>query len=246
MVQVLDASGGSLTIPAAARVHSTQSWYKSADIPLIRLMAHNISAQTAQESTVIFDSQAKPGFDPSTDSRFFPGYAPLFYSVEGTENLSTNVLPGIDAQAAIPFNFVKTAGTAYSIEAVKIENISSTVYLTDLKLDKTQNLNENPLYTFTSGSGDNPARFVLTFSQTGIGETTTGGREIYTYGNNLYVANPGISRLEVFNLTGQLLLNEQINSTGLYKTSLRLPTGYYMVRLTTATGVFITKVFIQS
>ncbi|MEI6683278.1 MAG: T9SS type A sorting domain-containing protein, partial [Bacteroidota bacterium] len=246
MVQVLDASGGSLTIPAAARVHSSQSWYKSSDLPLIRLMAHNISAQTAQESTVIFDSQAKPGFDPSADSRFFPGYAPLFYSVEGTEKLSTNVLPGIDAQAVIPFSFVKTAGTAYSIEAVKIENIPSTVYLTDLKLDKTQNLNENPLYTFTSGAGDNPARFVLTFSQTGIGEKTAGGREIYTYGNNLYVANPGNSRIEVFNLTGQLLLNEQVNCTGLYKTSLSLPTGYYMVRLTSATGVLITKVFIQS
>ena len=128
---------------------------------------------------------------------------------------------------------------------MKIENIPSTVYLTDLKLDKTQDLNENPLYAFTSEAGDNPARFVLSFGQTGIGEKTRGGRAIYTYGNNLYIANPGNARLEIFNLTGQQLLDEQVRSAGLYKTSLSLPTGYYMVRLTTGTTVIYTKVFIQ-
>ena len=246
MVQALDASGGSLTIPAAARVHSTQNWYKSADVPVIMLVARNLSAQTAQESVVMFNDQATPGYSPAFDSRFFPGYAPQFYSVDGTEHLSTNVLPGVDAQATIPFNFIKTEGTSYSIDAVHIENIDADIYLTDLKLDKTQNLNENPVYTFTSSQGDNPARFILSFSHTGTGETSISTTGIYASGNKLYLVNPGKARLELYSLTGKLLLKEEIDNGGIYSTSVSVATGYYLVRLTTGTKVVVKKVFILS
>jgi len=246
MVNVTDVAGGSLTIPAAARTHSTQNWYKSTGIPCIKLLAHNLAAQTAQESTVMFNNQATAGYSPAFDCRFFPGYAPQFYSVDGSEHLSTNVLPSLDNQTIIPFNFIKTTGVNYSIEATKIDNIEGQVYLTDLKLDKTQNLADNPVYTFTAAAGDNPSRFVLSFSHVGIGENTTGKNGIYSYGNNLYIVNPGVARLEVFNLTGQKLLAEEISSTVLFRKMLFVPTGYYVVRLTTGTKVVVTKVFIQS
>jgi hypothetical protein len=50
----------------------------------------------------------------------------------------------------------------------------------------------------------------------------------------------------VFNLTGQKLLAEEISSTVLFRKTLFVPTGYYVVRLTTGTKVVVTKVFIQS
>ena len=246
MVNVTDVAGGSLTIPATARTLSTQNWYKSTGVPCIKLLAHNLAAQTAQESTVMFNNQATAGYSPAFDCRFFPGYAPQFYSVDGSEHLSTNVLPSLDNQTIIPFNFIKTTGVNYSIEATKIDNIEGQVYLTDLKLDKTQNLADNPVYTFTAAAGDNPSRFVLSFSHVGIGENTTGKNGIYSYGNNLYIVNPGVARLEVFNLTGQKLLAEEISSTVLFRKMLFVPTGYYVVRLTTGTKVVVTKVFIQS
>ena len=246
MVNVLDASGGSLTIPASARTHNTQNWYKSAGKPIIKLAAHNLSAQTAQESVVMFDNQASAAFNPAADSRFLPGYAPQFYSVRGSEHLSTNVLPGNSSQEVIPFSFIKTTGSAYSIEAVNIENVSAQVYLTDLKLDITQNLGDNPVYNFTSVAGDNPARFVLSFGTTGIGGPNANNGGVYAYGNNLYLINPGKARLEVFNLTGQAMLSQDISSEGLYKTGLSVPTGYYVVRVTTGARVSVTKIFIQS
>ncbi len=246
MVNVLDATGGGLIIPAGARTHNALGWYKSAGSPMIRLVARNLDAQTMQESVVMFDSQAGPGFDPAYDSRFLPGYAPQFYSCKGKEHLSTNVLPGLDSQATIPFNFIKSAGTRYSIDAIQIENVAAQVYLTDLKLNRAQNMNDSPVYAFTATDGDDPGRFLLSFGHTGIGEQSRNIDGIYTYANNLYLLNPGKARLEVFNLTGQRLFYEEINAPGLYKTTLSVPTGCYVVHLTTATRIAVTKVFFKS
>jgi len=238
--------GGGLTIPAAARAHSAQPWYKSSDNPYIKLVAHNLSANSAQESVVAFDPQAGPGYDMNFDSHFFPGYAPEFYSVDGSEHLSTNVLPGVDNQTTIPFNFVKSAGSKFSIEAAVLENLPGQVYLTDLKFDKTQNLSENPVYNFTSSSSDNPARFILSFNHVGIFEYIPNNNGVYSYDDILYVVKPGKAKLEVYSLAGQKLLTRDIDDPGLYKTALNVPTGYYVVRLITGTKVVITKVFIKS
>lgn len=245
MVEVTSATG-SLTIPATARTHNAQPWYKSTENPYIKLVAHNPGSQTYQESVLSFNNQSLPGYDPEFDSRFLPGYAPLFYSVDGSEHLSTNVLPDLSTQMVIPFNFVKTEGTTYTIEAEKISNVPPPVYLTDLKLNYTQNLVSNPVYTFTSNVGDDPARFLLSFLHVGIGENNLNNNSIYTYENYLYCVNPGKARLEVFSLTGQKLISQDIDSQGLYKTIVNVPTAYYVVRVTTGTKVVVTKVFIKS
>jgi hypothetical protein len=248
MVYVSSGSPASLTIPKAARVHDVQPWYKATGSPYIKLVAHNQAAQTYQESVVTFDSQSTNGYDADFDSHFLPGYAPQFYSVEGAEELlSTNTLPTLNGQTTVPFNFIKTEGAAFTIEATQIENVPAQVYLTDLKLSKTQNLVENPVYEFTAANGDVPARFLLSFGNfTGMGENNLNSIVMYTYENNLYIVNPGKARLEVYNITGQRLQASEINSPGLFKTTLYLPTAYYVVRLTTGTNVVVKKVFIKS
>ncbi len=235
---------GSLTIPKAARTHSGQSWYKNSSDPCIRLVVKNPAAQTAQESVLAFNNQTTPGYDPAFDSHFFPGYAPQFYSLEGSERLSTNVMPEIGSQTIIPLQFIKTEGEEYSIEAVKIENVNAQVYLTDMKTGHIQNLTEMPVYSFTSSEGDDPARFLLSFGHVGISEKES-ERVIYTYGNTLYIVNPGKARLEIYNLSGQVVFNEEISTPELYHTSLSLDASYYIVRLTTGTKVTVSKVYIK-
>jgi hypothetical protein len=246
MVMVTSGTA-SITIPHAAQTHSTIPWYKATGNPYIKLMAHNPGAQTFQESVLTFDNQATPGYDPAYDSRFLPGYAPLFYSVDGSEHLSTNALPELHSTTVVPFDFIKTAGSNFYIEAAQLENFPSQVYLTDLKLNQTQELTANPVYNFTSTDGDNPARFVLSFGpMTGTGGKTVGNSGIYTFENNLYLVNPGKAKFEVYSLTGQKLQAQEVDSPGLFKTTLYLPTAYYVVRLTTGTKVVVTKVFIKS
>ena len=129
--------------------------------------------------------------------------------------------------------------------SLKIENVPAQVYLTDLKLNQSQNLNENPVYSFTASAGDDPARFLLSFSHVGTGETPATTVGIYSNGNNIYLVNPGKARLEVFSLSGQKVNEQEINCQGLYKTGLSCPTGYYIVRVVTATAVSNSKIFIQ-
>jgi len=247
MVYVNAATSGQVTIPAAARTHSATAWYKTTGNPSIKLIARNQGEQTVQESVVTFDSQATPGYDNDFDAYFLPGYAPQFYSVAtGDAHLSTNTLPSPGSQTTIPFNFIKTAGAAYSIEAVTLDNLPGSVYLTDLKLNHTQNLAQEPIYSFTSADGDVPGRFLLSFGITGTGEKAGSSNGIYACDNMLYVISPGKASLEVFSITGQRLFSAEINQLDLYKTALCLPTACYIVRVTTGARVMVTKVFIKS
>ncbi|MEI7898260.1 MAG: T9SS type A sorting domain-containing protein, partial [bacterium] len=245
MVQVQTAPG-SLTLPAAKRAHSADPFYKSSNA-FVKLVAHNVAVGNAQESFVYFNPDATTGFDQMYDGDFLEGYAPRFYSVSGEEHFSVNSLPQLVSNLQIPFDFIKNEGTSFSIQAAQIENIETQVYLTDLKLNQTQELTTNPVYNFTSTDGDNPARFVLSFGlMTGTGDKTDSNKGIYTFENNLYLVNPGKAKFEVYNLTGQKLQAQEIDSPGLFKTTLYLPTAYYVVRMTTGTKVVVKKVFIKS
>ena len=51
--------------------------------------------------------------------------------------------------------------------------------------------------------------------------------------------------LEVYNMAGQRILVQEINSTGLYQTTLNNQTGYYVVRLTNAGQVKVSKVLVK-
>jgi hypothetical protein len=247
MIQVTPAFGGnnSLTIPAAERVHNATAWYKSSTDPSIALVANDAAGQTAQESILQFNGAATTGFDPEFDSHFLTGYAPQFYSVAGDDQLSTNTLPDLSGTIMVPFDFIKNDGVNFSIEATTIANVTGPVLLNDLKTNASQDLTMNPVYSFTSAPGDLPGRFLLTFSHVGIGENTNASNGIYTWEKTLYISNPGRATLELFNLSGQKLLTEEINTTGLFKTTSYLPTAYYVVRLITGSKVVVAKVFLR-
>ena len=244
MIQV-NTAPGSVTIPVSARTHSSTAWYKSSGDPVVKLKATDISGQTFQESVVSFNTDATVGYDVDFDSYFLAGYAPQFYSVINGENFSTNVLPYMDISSSIPFSFIKTEGSDYTIETVKTENITSDLYLIDLKENKSQNLKENPVYAFTSVSGDDPARFLLASHALGIDSHNGKYSSIYVYDNVLYVINPGESTLELYNMLGQKMITERTHDEPLYKIQLPLETGNYVVRLSGSQNVKTEKIFVK-
>ncbi len=251
MVQVTNGFSGdnSLIIPTAARLHNTASWYKSTDIPYIVLVANDPTGQTAQKSILRFDNQATTGFDPAFDSHFLEGYAPKFYSVAGEEHLSTNTLPEVGGTVQVPFAFIKNDGVSFTIEAKKISNLYGPVILNDLKTSATQDITANPVYSFTSESGDNPNRFLLTFSHVGIGDTQKSNTfTVYTSDNRIFVLdNTGKSHGNVFvyNMVGQLILQQKLNGGNMTNISLDAATGYYLVKVVTNEQTYSTKIFIN-
>ncbi|MBE0661483.1 MAG: T9SS type A sorting domain-containing protein [Bacteroidales bacterium] len=245
MVQVSEGTG-SLTIPAAKRVHSIQAFYKST-VSGMMLTARSHTAGNAQEARIVINPDATNGFDQMYDSEFLAGHAPAFYSSAGEIKLSTNSLPELSVETEIPFNFIKNEGNQFSIEASGIESISATPYLVDLKTGTNQNLAENPVYNFTSQDGDAPGRFLLKFSAVGIPEVPgSESLHAYVYDNILYVMNSGASkvRVEVYNIHGQLLMGEE-TAQGLQSLPVSVPPGTYLVKMTSEGATAIRKISIQ-
>lgn len=251
MVQVTSGNSGnnSLTIPTAARVHDETAWYKSSERPSILLVANDITGQTAQESIITFDGQATAGFDPAFDAHFLPGYAPQFYSVAGAEQLSTNTLPEAGGTVQVPFNFVKNNGDNFTIGAKTISGIQGPVILNDIKTGATQDLTLNPVYSFTSATGDDPSRFLIIFSHLGIMDGQKDNTfTIFANSNSIFVIdNMGKNQGSVFvyNTMGQLLTQRQLAASNQTIINLDVNTGYYLVKVITGNNAYSGKVFIN-
>jgi hypothetical protein len=246
---VYTTGSGSLTIPADARLHSSDAWYKnSASANEIVLLARDTKGKTAQESIISFNPDATEDFDMAHDSYFMAGFAPMFYSISQNKLFALNTLPELKSEMVVPMGFVKNQSTDFSIELT--QNIAGqTLFLVDLKTNSEHKISESP-YNFTSANGDNPNRFLLRFGTTGIGENT---KEqpivIYTSGTTVYISNPkGImlkGDLFVYNTMGQTLLQQKLTGNSPNKINLNASTGYYMVKVITDGNAYRSKVFIK-
>jgi len=248
MVQVVGspANSGSLTIPAAKRIHDTQPWYKESEHPVLKLLAWNTGLPSFQESQIRFNPLSTKDFDPDFDGRFLPGYAPLFYSVCGEEKLAVNSFPALEDDISIPFSFEKDVGTQFKIEAQFMGELLALVLLFDKKMGTNHNLTLDPVYWFTSDEGDAPDRFAVTLSHAGMCEGSGKKTRVSFHGNNILINHQENIRLEIFGISGKSLLLRNIQGTGSEKVTLEVPAGWYLVRVTTGKNVEISKVFIQS
>jgi hypothetical protein len=222
MIHVNNTTGGSLVIDATDRIHSATNWYKTeaADNSenTLKLTAYETENNTAQESIIRINANATEEFDTDFDSHFLTGYAPRFYSVleDGTA-LSTNTIPSISSKT-IPFSFIKNSASEFYIKVEGIESFENnvTVYLTDLKTNISQKLNDNPIYHFTSSEGDINERFELHFGPVGINDNINVNNDINVFTRNGQIEirskNPLNGTVMVYNITGQLMLKTAINN----------------------------------
>jgi hypothetical protein len=234
---------GLISIPASSRVHSNKAWYKSGNERIL-LVAGDAQGLTAQQSVVRFIPEATEGFDHSFDAYFMTGYAPMFYSLSEGKRFSTNTLPQASGGLGIPFGFHKNTHDEFFIEMQ--ETISDVIVnLTDLKLNITQNLSEQPVYNFTSASGDDANRFLLSFTSVGHEEVAANLLQAYSFGSILYVLNPQEKAIvELYNTQGQLMLSQEAVQ-GLNNISLSIPSGTYIVRMISAGETATRKVVIN-
>jgi hypothetical protein len=248
MVQAVGGSGisGSLTIPASSRIHSAQAWYKEPGYPVIRLVAGNADKSSYQESQIRFNPLSSGDFESTSDGRFLPGYAPLFYSVCGEEKLAVNSIPAPEEGLNIPFGFIKNEGTHFQVEAKFTGDIPAMVFLVDKKTGIQNNLLLDPVYRFNSEEGDAPNRFAVIFNHVGVGEPPGYHPRVYANGSNILVDHQGEVRLEIFSVTGQPVVLRDLAGTGTEKVVLNETPGIYLVRVSTCNNVEVTKVLVHS
>ena len=241
----------SITIPKSARSHNTQNWYKNSKVNQIKLTAYDPEGGTYQESTIRFDNDATSGFDNNHDSPFLSGYAPLFYSKAGQVDVSTNSLPEINESLTIPMYFTKNGNNSFYIEVEGVNTLLTehNLYITDKKTNHTQNLNENPIYSFTSNENDDDQRFVLHFSPLGVDDNIINNDDIqvYSYSKTINITNGKklSGSILITNILGQQVASYNLDGSNNQSLNMDVPTGVYVVNVIVKSTKISKKVFIK-
>ncbi len=244
MVYLSSGTSQQLTIPASARQHNGQAWFKSSGDRIV-LHAIDKSNNSYKENIIRFKADATENFDLAFDGYYLQGYAPKFYSVSNNEYFSVNTLPEVTESLIIPLGFEKTDAEEFAIE-MKESIPGAIIYLTDKKTNTVTNLTQNPVYSFTAAPGDNASRFSLHFASVGLGETpATQPVLAYYHDGALYVNNTQAgAEIMLFGISGQLL-KQQTATAGLNTLQAgKLSAGVYVVRVQSAAGTYSSKVIV--
>ncbi len=249
MVLVTNEDSPTLSVNNNARTHSSQTFYKSGLSTENQLIVKAYSNDYADETKVQFSGEATEGLDLQTDGMKLFGLeeAPQLYTLSGNEKYSINNLPVFEGQKIVPMNFETqfTGEVTLTFSGIESFDLSLNIYLQDLISNKTINLRQQQVYTF-SHSPENPAnRFNLVFGGTiGINETENGNMQMWISGNTLYLNTPekaGQSALlEVFDVSGKMLTSRTLTLNELTTIELKQK-GLIIVRLTTGEDVWTTK-----
>lgn len=238
------ASNGNVGLTNEVRTATTGAQLKNT------LAAEAISLVVTGNNTSYSDEiRVEFGYTTNNDgaAKWWSMYseAPSLYSVKNDKKLSLNFLTSISENPSIPVAFKAGIDGTYQLAANFESSMFGSIALVDLKTGAEHNLLINPVYSFESTTTDVADRFILKFGGVGIDNPSTTQSKIFAYGNKLNIQNPGRALLEVFAITGQKLVTSQINTTGLFQTTLNQPTGYYIVRLTSNGSTQVSKIFIQ-
>jgi hypothetical protein len=249
MIQVTSGSPTSMTIPTAARTHNATPWYKTTP-QHIKLIAYDRTSNTNQESIISINEMASEGFDAAYDSRFLAGYAPMFYSIAGSEYLSTNALPDLNPGRTIEMGFVKNDAADFSIGLDPESAMPGiAVYLTDKKTGVVTDLTQNKEYAFTSVAGDATDRFRIHFGALGIDDPATEpAYTIYSSKGQIYISSDetGDADVKVINLLGQTVMHSRTSGSGMTVIDAgNLENGIYMINVIHTSQVISQKVFIS-
>ncbi len=241
---------GSITIPNTNRVHSANAYVKSTSGQELILKANGNNLEDM--TSIRFNSEATEGFDSEYDAYKLWGAttSPQIYSIAPGDNLAINSIPEMAAQTVVPVGFKVGVNDTYTITASGLETFpgETDIYLEDIFLNKTQNLNLNPVYEFTASTGANAHRFNIRFSPiSGLGETTGNNIRIYAAENTVYINIPMELHGEiiVYDLLGKEMKHQSIQGNSLNRINLNVEQGYYLIKVLGDKSTVSGKVFIR-
>lgn len=246
-----EAAGANLTIPNAARVHSTQSFYKNSESfdNTIMLTASGNGAEDRMMFAV--NPEATAGYDSNFDAYklFGNADAPQLYTKAGDLNLSISSVDVIEAETEFPVMFKAGVDGNYTITSSYPESFmsGSQIILTDNLTGLRQDLRQNPVYAFSAAVGDDANRFKLSFATVGIEEPSGLNIGVYAAGNQIRLVLPELmkGRVNISNLSGQLLYSQNFNGSGELGIGASYPAGVYLVTVISANGSTTRKVFVN-
>jgi hypothetical protein len=243
--------GASFTLPNAARVHSSQAFYKNTQ-EYTNVIGLKVIGNNAEDNMLfVINPQASAGFDQQFDAfkLFGNSDAPQLYTVVDGENTSISALPSVESTTELPVMLKVGVDGAYTLTVGYLDTFleATLIYLTDNLTGLRQDLRQNPVYAFNASTGDDANRFKLSFATVGIGEQPGLNIGVYAANGEIRLQLPEAMRgtVNVVSLSGQILLSRNFSASGEFGIRTQLPAGIYLVTVVTDQGIATRKVFIN-
>jgi len=209
----------------------------------------------SDETAISFNNDATDNFDKEYDAAKMVDRtitSPSVYTKITGENapIAINTFKyQAETTRTIPLYFESPNSGSFSINVSElIFDPSVTVFLKDLSDNSMHNLKTSPTYTFDYTSGDEPNRFEVIFSGFIGVEDLANDEAVNIFSNkNLVFINTASkeSRVEIYNLNGQLLLQKELSKSGVSSINTNLPQSIYLVKLITKDKTICKKVVLS-
>jgi hypothetical protein len=233
------------------------TFYKeSKSIPENYLVLKVDNETFSDETYIVLFEQASANYDGKFDAlkkgTMNPQIPMLYTITPDNTDLAINSLPASAAKTALPLGFKAGSDGSYTLTASELNSFvsGSTITLEDMKAGKTQNLMQNPVYSFTASTSDDDQRFLLHFSGPfGINDPAEpAGVSFYSNGNHIYITaekTTGSGRVFIYNLLGQEVFSKELQSGNTNILTPNVISGYYIIRIVTDKGTVNEKVFLN-
>ena len=208
------------------------------------------------QTYVIFMDGATVNFDQDREAlklySFNPLVPVLFTLTADSTELAINALPHYNTSVEVKVHFETTVQGTFTLTAKFAESFhpQTEIRLEDLKINHTQDLRVNPVYTFTGEPGDSPARFLLHFSKAdGIKDQGNPGTIlIYSYGEAVYIRGLNETRggeFIVYNLLGQEIMHQPVPGNNLIRVPVSGYSGYFIVKVVSGNYCKMEKIYLK-
>ena len=240
-----------LTLANVAKINAGAFMKNSNSVPEMLKLSVNGNGYS-DKTYVRYFAESTPSFDQAFDAYKLFGIeaAPQLYSILPDEIAAVNTLPGIETNSDVAVGFKAGAENTYTLEATGIESFDAEtpLLLEDLMTNTTQDLRQNPVYSFTAAPGDMEHRFNLHFKKAnGIDETVFKQIGIYSNRNMVYISNPNSlpGSIDVYDITGRLISSTHLTGNLSDKVDVGKYTGILLVKVITLKEISTGKVFVN-
>lgn len=250
-----NAASPALSMTNGIRVHNNQVFHKNTDGTIPDLLRIKATVNDKSDETVVgFSIDATKEFDPAFDAyKLFGGTdAPQLGSIlADSTKLSINALPFSTTDVIVPLYFSYFNASEVTFTATGQENFTMMppIFLEDLLLNQTINLQEQPEYTFTYQPGQ-ANRFQLRFMDiTGTRGITENNSVIFYSNSKINAEVPSMLgkqvQINIFDIAGRLMKSTTAVMNGVVTIDAPVATGVYIVRVISGNKIFTGKVVVK-
>lgn len=250
-------ASGSLTIPKASRLHSSQAFYKSTsateNTQFVRIQLDG--ANIGNTVFVGFPEFGTSGYDygGDADKLYSSNETTQIFAVENDKELciNSNAPLMLGESKTVPLHLVQVIEGEYNLSISQLDQLDNLeIILEDLKMGVTQDFRSIPQYPFMASSNDDPNRFLLHFAYSPVDVIDVSDDNstinIYSYGKDVYIRSTEnrYATVTVYDLVGRIVQQQKIENK-LEKIQLNISNSYVVVKVVTDETTKTEKVYIK-